>query len=66
MTKQQTATTDHAAKAQALADKIARKAADVLEPLIREMDIMKWPAEYRVIMWEAVACHATVLAAESK
>jgi len=49
-----------------VADKIAAKAAALLDPLEREMIIAKWPAEFRVIMWEAVATTATQLAAESK
>lgn len=51
---------------QALAEKIATKAADTLHPLRLEMEIAKWPAEFRKIMWEAVAQHATILAAESR
>lgn len=50
----------------ALAEKIAKKAADTLAPLQREMDIMKWPPEFRAILWEAVSQHAALLAAESK
>ncbi len=42
------------AKAQALANKITSKAEDALSGLDREMAIMKWPAEFRAIMWEAV------------
>lgn len=45
-------------KAQALAEKIAAKAAGALSALDREMHIMKWPAEFRTIMWEAVAHEA--------
>lgn len=54
----------HMEKAQALAAKIEQKARDVLEPLAREMKIMQWPAEYRSIVWGAVAHHAASLAAE--
>jgi hypothetical protein len=42
-------------KAAALAEKITDRAADALSDLDREMAIMKWPAEFRAIMWEAVA-----------
>jgi hypothetical protein len=49
-----------------LAERIARKAADALDPLRLEMAIKKWPAEFRVIMWEAVASVAMQQAAESK
>lgn len=40
---------------QALAEKIAKKAEDTLAGLEREMVIMKWPQEYRAIVWGAVA-----------
>lgn len=45
-------------KEQALAEKIVAKASDALGALDREMRIMKWPNEFRVIMWEAVAAEA--------
>lgn len=45
----------HMEKAQALAGKIATKAEDALGSLEREMAIMKWPPEFRAIMWDAVA-----------
>lgn len=48
-----------------IAEKIAGKARDTLEPLAREMLIMKWPAEFQAIMWSAVAQHAGILAAEA-
>ena len=51
---------------QALAEKIAQKVAETLEPLEREMIIMKWPSEYRVIFWQALSIAADRLAAESK
>lgn len=49
-----------------LAEKIAKKAADVLSPLQTEMDLMKWPAEFRAIVWGAVAHHASILKAEEE
>ncbi len=55
----------HAEKAEALAGKITDKAADALSALDREMAIMKWPAEFRAIMWDAVAELAYRYAAES-
>ncbi len=58
--------TSHTDKAQALADKITAKAADALSGLDREMTIMKWPAEYRRIMWEAVAHEAANRACEAR
>ncbi len=47
-------TSSHTEKAIALAEKITAKAEDSVARLEREMIIMKWPAEFRVIMWEAV------------
>lgn len=49
-----------------IAEKIAQKAADVLEPLRVEMALAKWPAEFRKIVWDAVSHHAAILAAESR
>lgn len=42
-------------KAVALAEKITLKAERALDGILREMVIMKWPAEFRAIMWGAVA-----------
>lgn len=53
-------------KAEAVAEKIAKKAEDTLAALEREMDIMKWPPEFRAIMWGAVAHAATLREHESK
>ena len=50
--------TSHADKAQALAEKITQKAHDAFAGVEREMMIMKWPAEFRAIMWHAIAVHA--------
>ncbi len=47
--------TAHEKNAQALAEKITSKAEGALDGLEREMAIMKWPAEFRAIMWGAVA-----------
>ena len=47
-----------------IAEKVAQKAADTLDPLRLEMTIAKWPPELRKIMWDAVAQHAAILAAE--
>lgn len=49
---------EHLAKALEMSKKIARKIDDLLEPLQREMRIMKWPSEYQAIMWEAVMMEA--------
>lgn len=54
------------AKAEALAEKIAAKAADALSAIDREMAIMKWPAEFRAIMWGAVAHEARNREADCK
>lgn len=56
----------HEVKAQALADKITAKARDALSGVDREMSIMKWPAEFRAIMWDAVAELASRRAAEAR
>lgn len=53
-------------KANALAEKITQKAVDTLEGLDREMTLMKWPADFRVIMWGAVADLAANRRAEAK
>jgi len=45
-------------KEELLAAKIVAKASDTLSALDREMRIMRWPNEFRVIMWEAVAAEA--------
>lgn len=45
-------------KAIDLANKITTKAEGALHGLEREMIIMKWPDEFRVILWEAVAAIA--------
>lgn len=56
----------HEEKAQALAEKIATKAAATLDRLQTEMDVMKWPPEFRAIMWDAVAHHASLNAQEAR
>lgn len=49
-----------------IAEKITAKASGALHPLEREMIVMKWPAEFRVILWEAVAAIATQRADSSR
>lgn len=44
-----------AKRQEALAEKIADKARAALRPLEREMQAMKWPADFKVIMWEVVS-----------
>lgn len=53
-------------KAEALAEKIASKAEDALAGLEREMAIMKWPPDFRAIMWGAVARAASLREVESR
>jgi hypothetical protein len=57
---------EHLRKAEAVAEKIAAKAEDALANLDREMIIMKWPQEFRVIMWDAVAHAASLRAADAR
>lgn len=52
----------HLEKSIALATKISAKAEDTLARLDHEMTIMKWPAEFRAIMWEAVVDAARIRA----
>lgn len=54
---------EHLMKSLALTDKITKKAEAALDGLEREMILMKWPAEFRAIMWEAVAAVASSRAA---
>jgi hypothetical protein len=49
-----------------LATKISVKAEDALSRLTMEMAIMKWPAEFRAIMWETVADIAHIRAQEAR
>lgn len=56
----------HAEKANALAEKIEAKASGALDGLEREMLIMKWPAEFRAIMWEAVVAIASRRAIDAR
>lgn len=43
-----------------LAERIAKKAAGTLDSLELEMTIMKWPSDFRAIMWGAVAHEAAI------
>jgi len=56
----------HLEKSIALADKITAKAENAVADLDREMALMKWPGEFRAIMWEAVAAIAASRAAAAK
>lgn len=58
--------TTHMERAQALANKITKKAEDALSGLEREMSIMKWPPEFRAIMWGAVVEMASLKRSEAQ
>lgn len=42
-------------KALSLAGQISAKAEETLAGLEYEMKLMKWPAEFKAVMWEAVS-----------
>lgn len=56
----------HAQRAEALAEKIARKAVDALAHVEHEMRTKKWPPEFRAIMWDAIARTAAARALEQE
>ena len=58
--------TDREKKALSIAEQIAKLSVVALAPLEREMEIMKWPAEFRKIVWESVAGDAMTRASEAK
>lgn len=47
------------------AERLLQKAEGALDPLAREMKVMRWPPEFRAILWDAVARRAALLAAEA-
>ncbi len=49
-----------------IAEKVALKAQKALEPLLAEMVANKWPADFRKIMWGAVADTARALARDAE
>lgn len=49
----------HLEKSIDLADKITAKAEEALSRLELEMAMGKWPADFRAIMWDAVAAVAS-------
>lgn len=53
-------------KAVSLASKISAKAEETLDRMQFEMDTMRWPAEYRAIMWEAIADTAAIRARQAR
>jgi hypothetical protein len=57
---------DQIEKAVVLASKISAKAEDTLSGVEREMRIMKWPDEFRAIMWEAIADAASIRARQAR
>lgn len=56
----------HLEKSIALADQITAKAEDAVAGLDMEMALRKWPAEFRALMWEAVAAVASSRATAAK
>lgn len=56
----------HIENAVDIADKITTKADRALADLELEMAMMKWPGEFRAIMWEAVAAIAKQRATAAK
>lgn len=46
--------------------KLIAKAQRALDPLDREMRVMKWNPEYQVIMWEAVMLEAKLRMEKAK
>lgn len=57
---------EHLKKSIALATKISAKAEETLAGVEREMTIMKWPDEFRAIMWEAIANTAAIRARQAR
>ena len=58
--------TAHIEKSIYLTEKITAKAEQALSGLELEMVMMKWPADFRAIMWEAVSTIASQRAAAAK
>ena len=58
--------TTHMEKSIALAAKISAKAEETLRALDREMVLMKWPDEFKAIMWQAVADTANIYARQAR
>lgn len=58
--------TSHAEKAVALASKISAKAEETLAGIEREMRVMKWPDEFRAIMWETISDAASIRAKQAR
>jgi hypothetical protein len=52
-------------KSIALASTISTKAEETLANVEREMMLMKWPDEFRAIMWEAIADTAAIRARQA-
>lgn len=57
---------EHMARALVVAERVSARATEALGELDREMKLMKWPAEFRAIMWEAVADLASRRANEAR
>jgi hypothetical protein len=49
-----------------VAEKMMLKAVTALSGLEREMEVMKWPPEFRAIMWRTIAHLATLYAEDER
>jgi hypothetical protein len=58
--------TSHLEKSIDIAHQITTKAEEAVAGLDREMALRKWPAEFRAIMWDAVALVASSCAADAR
>lgn len=58
--------TEHLTRSIDLADKITAKAEEAVADLELEMTLRKWPADFRAIMWDAVALVAQSRAKEAR
>jgi hypothetical protein len=56
----------HIEKSIDLADKLTARAEEALSDLELEMTLRKWPADFRAIMWDAVALVAQSRAAAAR
>lgn len=54
------------AKPEQIAEMVAKKVQALLEPLVIEMAIRKWPDDLRKIMWDAVSHQASLNAQEDQ
>ena len=57
---------DHIEKTVNVAAQISAKAEKVLDGMEFEMNFMKWPNDFRAIMWEAIADAANIRARQAR